>query len=161
MIDLRDFVCAVERIVTLHNLNGPGRYARWLRQDDAGSRDLGINPYGCADAANILYTTGRFPDPDARPEWVAALQELQEADSGLFRGSARSVRSIWCSTAGPSSDSGGCAHEMEQSLSPAASTHGSIARKDRIQCGFSLRSSSLPRGTPGARRRRAAGCWRR
>jgi hypothetical protein len=85
MIDLRNFVRAVERIVTSHNLGQPGRYARWLRQDDAGSRNLGANPYGCADAANILYAIGRFPDPDARPQWIAALQELQEPDSGLFR----------------------------------------------------------------------------
>ncbi len=85
MIDLRDFVCAVEEIVMRHNLHRPGAYARWLWQGDAGGRELGINPYGCADAANILYTIGCFPDPAARAQWVAVLQGFQEADGGLFR----------------------------------------------------------------------------
>ena len=33
--------------------------------------DLGENPYGCADAANILYTVGRFPG-DARERQASA-----------------------------------------------------------------------------------------
>ncbi|MFA6961548.1 MAG: hypothetical protein WC205_12405 [Opitutaceae bacterium] len=65
---------------------GPGRYARWLgaeRARHAGGAD--INPYGCADAANILYTTGHFPrNPAGRVEWVGALQAMQDAGSGLF-----------------------------------------------------------------------------
>ncbi|RRJ97623.1 hypothetical protein Ga0100231_003760 [Opitutaceae bacterium TAV4] len=73
----------------------PGRYARWLgnaREQRGGSGGEGgaVNPYGCADAANILYTLGHFPrtsDADEareRDAAVRALQEMQNADSGLF-----------------------------------------------------------------------------
>jgi hypothetical protein len=56
-----------------------------LWQDARQARDLGLNPYGCADAANILYTIGRFPrDPAERQAWIDALQRLQDPASGLF-----------------------------------------------------------------------------
>ena len=62
-----------------------GTYARFLWQDDTGTRKLGNNEYGCADAANILYTIGRFPqDPAVRAHWVAALQDFQDPETGLF-----------------------------------------------------------------------------
>ena len=78
----------VERIhgtVRRHSL-GSGRYARWLWQDDDGSRDLGANPYGCADAANILYSIGRLPPGGSRErtEAVEAIQALQDPATGLF-----------------------------------------------------------------------------
>ncbi|MDR1283560.1 MAG: hypothetical protein LBK99_22470 [Opitutaceae bacterium] len=66
---------------------GEGRYARWLgkeseRRDADGAT---LNPYGCADAANILYTLGLFPaNLRERNEWVRTLQEMQDAESGLF-----------------------------------------------------------------------------
>jgi hypothetical protein len=90
MIDLRDFACSVERIVTRHNLNRPGRYARWLRQDDSRSRDLGINPYGCADAANILLSLDPNTDDGLNDLHqlfgaVCAVAELQQALPGLLR----------------------------------------------------------------------------
>lgn len=72
-------------IVASHCL-APGQYARWLWQDAAHGRELGINEYGCADAANILYTIGDFPrDAAAREAWIQALQGLQEPESGLYR----------------------------------------------------------------------------
>ncbi len=59
-----------------------GCYSRWLWGEN---RELGRNEYGCADAANILYTVGRFPtDPAERAEWVRNLQEMQNPDTGLF-----------------------------------------------------------------------------
>lgn len=85
VIDLRTFVDTVGSIVGRHALAAPGAYARWLWQDDAGGRDLGVNEYGCADAANILYTIGRFPPPPARPAWVACLRRRQDPATGLFR----------------------------------------------------------------------------
>lgn len=43
------------------------------------------NPYGCADAANILYTIGKFPrDPFERSESVRILQQMQDPVTGLF-----------------------------------------------------------------------------
>ena len=38
----------------------PGAYVRWLWQNEKGSRVLGVNEYGCADAANILHTLQAF-----------------------------------------------------------------------------------------------------
>ncbi len=82
MYDLRHFIHTVETSVNAHNLGLPGAYSRWTRPGDHPS---GINPYGCADAANILYTTRRFPsDPQERQFWVGGLQGLQNAESGFF-----------------------------------------------------------------------------
>ena len=62
-----------------------GRYARWLWQDANNSRELGVNPYGCADAANLLYMLGHFPRViDERSEWIEAMREMQDKESGLF-----------------------------------------------------------------------------
>ncbi|MBS7706823.1 hypothetical protein [Chelatococcus asaccharovorans] len=83
-IDLRRYIAHAEAIVANHAI-APGIYRRWNTQAEDGSRDLGINPYGCADAANILYTIGRFPrEPEVRACWVEALQGLQSPESGLF-----------------------------------------------------------------------------
>jgi hypothetical protein len=83
VIDLRDFLHNVEKILATHRLDRPGAYRRW---NSAGTeRDLGLNPYGCADAANILYTIGRFPgDAVERASWIAVLQSLQDPASGMF-----------------------------------------------------------------------------
>ena len=84
-IDLRQFVAQAEAIVANHALGPDGAYRRWNEQDAAGGRDLGCNPYGCADAANILYMIGRFPrDPAVRAGWIATLQGLQDPATGLF-----------------------------------------------------------------------------
>ena len=73
----------IEECVNRHNLGKTGAYARWLWGED---RDLGVNEYGCADAANILYTIGKFPsDPEERKQWVSILQGMQDPETGLFR----------------------------------------------------------------------------
>lgn len=85
VLDLRGFVADVEDIVARHGLGSPGSYRRWTRQDAAGRRDLGRNPYGCADAANLLYTLGRLPGAAAeRAAWIEALRSLQDPGDGLF-----------------------------------------------------------------------------
>lgn len=62
-----------------------GQYARWLWQNEQGNRELGVNPYGCADAANILYTLGHFPtDLNERQAWVETMQNMQNPETGLF-----------------------------------------------------------------------------
>jgi hypothetical protein len=82
MYDLRHFIHTVESAVAAHNQGIPGAYRRWTRRD---APESGLNPYGCADAANILYTTGRFPaDSQERQAWIGALQGLQDPQSGLF-----------------------------------------------------------------------------
>ncbi len=81
---IQDIIKKIHHTVDTHKI-ADGQYVRWLWQDDKGSRELGINPYGCADAANILYTIGAFPvDPDERKCWVDALRAMQDPESGLF-----------------------------------------------------------------------------
>ena len=96
-----DLILKIKETVDTHRLDKPGAYARWIWQtapdgskaDISGSnkikegaeRDLGINEYGCADAANILYTIGYFPsDPEERKSWIDTLQGLQDPKTGLF-----------------------------------------------------------------------------
>jgi len=80
MHDLRHFIDAVESIIARHELTS-GQYARWTHP----GKDHAANPYGCADAANLLYTIGRFPgDAAERAAWVQALQAMQASDSGLW-----------------------------------------------------------------------------
>src|SRR5258708_7753115 len=84
-IDLRAFIGSAAAIVASHRLAPPGAFQRWSWQDDNGERDLGLNPYGCADAANILYTIGDFPsDLILRAGFAEALCSLQSAGTGLF-----------------------------------------------------------------------------
>lgn len=79
---LDGFLDAAERIVERHRL-GPGQYARWLWHRDG--REMGVNPYGCADAANILYTLGRFPaDEGERRAFVETMRGMQDEKTGLF-----------------------------------------------------------------------------
>lgn len=58
---------------------GPGLYARHTKN---GKKP---NPYGCADAANILYSLDRFPTETAEREaCVSALRAMQDPGTGLF-----------------------------------------------------------------------------
>ena len=81
---IQDVIDNIRKVIETHKLEN-GKYARWLWQNAANDRELGINPYGCADAANILYTIGDFPrDPEERKCWVDALQKMQDPETGLF-----------------------------------------------------------------------------
>lgn len=84
--DLNEFIMSVEGVVASHRLEQPGAYRRWNWDPNDRGRDLGLNPYGCADAANILYTIGRFPgDLAQRDTWIETLRSLQDPVSGEFR----------------------------------------------------------------------------
>ncbi len=73
----------IEKAVQEHRL-APGCYARWRIPDAAGRRNMGSSEYGCADAANILYSIGRFPrDTAERAASVAGLRRFQHPD-GCF-----------------------------------------------------------------------------
>ena len=78
----------VEKIastVSAHKRTEAGAYARWLWQDKTGSRKMGCNEYGCADAANIQYIIGRpVRDPAERAASVRVLQDFQHPDTGFF-----------------------------------------------------------------------------
>ena len=72
-------------VVMAHKLENDGEYARWLWQNPDGTRDLGLNAYGCADAANILYTIGRLPNTNKEKDaFVSAIKKLQNPETGLF-----------------------------------------------------------------------------
>ncbi len=83
--DLRELIENIEKCVKKHELEIPGQYARWLWQDEKKSRELGVNEYGCADAANILYTIGKFAcKEEIRKARIKELKSLQNKESGLF-----------------------------------------------------------------------------
>jgi hypothetical protein len=85
MIDMRDFTEQVQHLVADHNIGQPGAYRRWNRRRDKGDPQAGPNPYGCADAANLLYTLGCFPEHlDDRQGFINVLQDLQDPASGLY-----------------------------------------------------------------------------
>jgi hypothetical protein len=84
LLDLRPILAAVHSVLERHALGRPGAYARWTLPHEKQERHFGLDPYGCADAANLLYTLGHFPRQD-REHWVATLQGLQERETGLFR----------------------------------------------------------------------------
>jgi len=78
-----DLIEKIYECVERHKL-GIGQYSRWLWAD-GNKRHTGINEYGCADAANILFTIGRFPSaPEERAEWVKVLQSMQNPETGMY-----------------------------------------------------------------------------
>lgn len=84
MYNIDSLIQRIHATVQSHYL-GHGAYARYLTQDSDGSREMGANPYGCADAMNILYTIGAFPTRQARADALCALRDMQDPETGLFR----------------------------------------------------------------------------
>lgn len=84
MFDLNPLIARVEETLERHKTAETGVYQRWT---GAGNPDdTGINPYGVADAANLLYTIGRFPrDLAERAAWIDVLQGLQNPETGLYQ----------------------------------------------------------------------------
>ncbi len=83
MINLDSLIEKIHGVVKSHYL-GDGAYCRYLWQNTANTRKMGINEYGCADAMNILYTINQFPVGDERKACLTALQNLQSEETGLF-----------------------------------------------------------------------------
>lgn len=81
--NISKFINNVEKVVEKHKID-TGAYARWT-MDNGKDRKMGINEYGCADAANILYTIGDFPkNVEERAHWIHVLQSMQDPETGLF-----------------------------------------------------------------------------
>lgn len=79
---LDGLIAEIRNCVKTHNLGATGEYARWLWGEN---KNLGLNEYGCADAANILYTIGDFPrDAEERAAFVRVLQGMQDPETGMF-----------------------------------------------------------------------------
>jgi len=75
-INIEHIIDEVVKCVEKHELF-TGGYSRYGEDT--------INEYGCADAANILYTINRFPkEPAVRAEWVKTLQSMQDSETGLY-----------------------------------------------------------------------------
>lgn len=82
--DISSIIEKVKYVLKTHKI-GTGEYARWNWQDSGNTRNLEPSEYGCADAANILYTIGAFPkDVEERKKWVETLQSFQNPKTGLF-----------------------------------------------------------------------------
>ncbi len=83
--DIGGIIDNIKYVLKTHN-QGIGQYARWIWQNKEKSRSLLPSEYGCADAANILYTIGEFPkDAEERSAWVQTLQSFQNPKTGLFQ----------------------------------------------------------------------------
>lgn len=81
---IQELADKMQATVENHALPEKGFYARYLRQAPDGSRRMGKNEYGCADAANIRYILGSLrSEPELRAAEIAALQSFQHED-GLF-----------------------------------------------------------------------------
>ncbi len=77
--DITPLIENVKKAIELHCIE-TGVYARYRDEEHPEP-----NAYGCADAANLLYTINEFPrDIEERQKWVEALQNMQEKDTGLF-----------------------------------------------------------------------------
>ena len=89
-IDIRPLIEEIKKCVVRHELEEKGAYARWLWEggiwgDGGEPRTLGKNEYGCADAANILYTINDFYcDEQTRRARIHEIQIMQNPDTGLF-----------------------------------------------------------------------------
>lgn len=84
-LDIRPIINGMRDVIANHKLENEGEYARWIWQNEAGTRDLGVNEYGCADAMNVLYTIGDFAcSPEVREARIKVLQSLQNKETGLF-----------------------------------------------------------------------------
>jgi len=85
MLDLRPFIDRATAIVHRHSLGTTGEYRRWIWDIEGSGRDLSLNPYGTADAANIFYSVGCRPGAAERSPWVDVLSAMQDPATGFFR----------------------------------------------------------------------------
>lgn len=84
-MNIDNIIKKISDTVASHRMENDGEYTRWIWQNKENSRKLGLNEYGCADAVNILYTIGEFPNTSAsRETHIRALQNLQNYETGLF-----------------------------------------------------------------------------
>lgn len=68
--------------IAAHKLPLPGQYARYRVLP---GREVLLNAYGCADAANLLYTINEMPtDSATQTAMIQTLQAFQNPQTGLF-----------------------------------------------------------------------------
>lgn len=84
-VDLAPVLTRVDRALARHALGPRGAFCRFTRRGPNGDRATGLDPYGCADAANLLWSLDRFPtDPAERSDFVETIRALQDPASGLW-----------------------------------------------------------------------------
>ena len=82
-LDLDPFVARTLDTIARAAL-APGVYRR-SALPPAGEAEAGVNEYGVADAANLLYTLGHFPrDAATRGAFVESLRSFQNSSTGLY-----------------------------------------------------------------------------
>lgn len=87
VLDINFILENIKKVVDTHRLEN-GDYSRWIWDDPLNGykRNLGSNAYGCADAANILYTLNLFPkDLYERKCMIKNIQQHQNEKTGLFK----------------------------------------------------------------------------
>lgn len=78
MINIDPIIEKVKTSIENHKLPENGYYSRY-------TNDTCANEYGCADAANLLYTINEMPtDESERSALVNAIRSFQNKDTGLF-----------------------------------------------------------------------------
>lgn len=83
-INIDNLIERFKNNVEAHKLES-GKYARYITVPETGEKDTEINAYGCADAANILYTVDAMPkSPEERKAFSDALKAFQDKETGLF-----------------------------------------------------------------------------
>lgn len=80
---IQPLINEIKKTAASHEL-GDGKYARFLSDNGKTDRKMGNNEYGCADAANILYTVSALErDVQKRARLISAIQAFQH-ENGLF-----------------------------------------------------------------------------
>ena len=85
LINIDSVISKIRKTIATHELEAPGEYTRWLWLHETRERHLGLNEYGVADAANMLYCIGDFQMSDEkRAGFRKTLQNFQHQDTGMF-----------------------------------------------------------------------------
>lgn len=81
-INIDPIIEKTREAVKMHKLEEKGFYRRYIFCEPEYAA---ANEYGCADAANLLYTVNDMPtEPEERKAMVDALRSFQHSDTGLF-----------------------------------------------------------------------------
>ena len=85
IINIDSVISKIRNTIANHELGAPGEYTRWLWLHETRKRVLGLNEYGVADAANMLYCIGDFQmSQEKRAGFLKTLQNFQNPETGMF-----------------------------------------------------------------------------
>jgi hypothetical protein len=92
--DIGEFIGALPEWLEAHRIGTqPGSYARYSKTRPEMAHTP--NPYGSADAANILYTINRMPrNPAEKAGFVRTLQDFQDPMTGEFREPTHAIEHV-------------------------------------------------------------------